>query len=516
VQTVDVVRADASGWISRLNAVLNRPSVAGSLIAAVAVVAGVIYLILPPTASLLNGDTPDYLYFDAGRPIGYPIFVRVVWWLTDSYAAIRPVQMLIFIFSASWASWAVFRYGWGGIAAISFQLGVLGHPGPVGLADSIMSDSLAASLYLFYLAAVLSFVRAPALGRYAVTCVVMALLITVRPVGVALIASNLALLLLYRRDLQREFFAASALLLVLAFAGWFVTPAVHSLTGGEKVSTPLARGLVQKVIFEEPEPAQTRSCEEDFIENLTRPALEYMRTVPAEHRDLMRLRYSTYLRFKTIIPGLVQRHHFTREAEADPILMCYSLARIRENPLSFLHTIAHDYWTFVTNHTFITARQRDDYNVFRAAHPPVLPPVFRNTDDHYEMRERAVRDLGQDTVAATEFMAEEIPFDPPRARPEVLILALKLVQVAATFGGLACILLVPIRLMGGSVARDWVTLGVLAIAAQVSLIITSVVEIALPRYVFPIWPYYWITIIVLTIWAARSVLKTRPLRSAGR
>ena len=517
MRTASVVRADASNWLIRLNTVLNRPAVALSLLAAFAMATGLTYLLLPPASPLLNGDTPDYLYFDAGRPIGYPIFLRVISLLTGGYEAVRPVQILLFVLSAFVASWAVFRHGWGFMAAFIFELGVLGYPGPIGLADSIMSDSVAASLYLLYLAAVLGFVRRPTPGRYFSACLVMALSITVRPVGVALIASNLALLLLYRRDLHGKFLPASGLLLVLALAGWFATPVTHSFVSGEKAGTPLARGLLQKVIFEQPKAGRAPSCDDEFIESLTLPALRYIQAAPEQQRDMLRLRYSSYLRFKSIIPGLVQRHDLKREADADPILMCYSLARIRENPLSFLQVTVQDYWNLVINHTFITKEEQDSYNAFIATHPPVLPPAFANTRRHSEMRERAARETSPgDTVVASEFIADEVSFEPSRARPAAIIVLLKLIQVAATLAGFVCIVLVCLRLMGFRTAEDWVTLGVVAMAAQFSLLLTAIVEMALPRYMFPVWPYYWLTIVFLSLWAWRKAFGRRPPRWASR
>ncbi|MBX6743526.1 MAG: hypothetical protein IRY87_15945 [Acetobacteraceae bacterium] len=253
---------------------------------------------------------------------------------------------------------AVFRYSWGFIAAFAFELGVLGYPGPIGLADSIMSDAVAASLYLFYLAAVLSFARRPPVGRYGLACLVMALLITVRPIGIALIISNLALLLLYFRNMRKGSLFASGLLFGLALIGWYVTPVTHSLINGRNASTPAARGLLQKVIFEEPKPGHAPSRDDAFIEGLALPVLHYMRAVPPQHRDLIRLRYSGFLRFESIIPGLVQKCHLARDADVDPILRCYSLAKIREDPLSFLQVTLHNYWDLVTNYTFITSQQQ--------------------------------------------------------------------------------------------------------------------------------------------------------------
>ena len=505
-----VVRAGVASLMSRLSVVANRPAVAVSVISGVAAVICFVYILRTPASPLLNGDTQDYLYFDPGRPIGYPIFVRAIWLLTGDYSAVRPVQILLFVLSACVASWAVFRHGWGFITAFVFLLGVVGYPGPIGMADSIMSDSVAASLYLFYLAAVLGFVRVPSLGRFCLVCLVMALSITVRPVGVALVASSLALLCLHRRELRGGALRASGLLAVFAVVGWYATPAAHSLMSGASAGTPVARGLIQKVMFIEPIPDRTPSCDDDFIESLTLPVLRYMRGVPEQHRDLLRLRYSSYLRFASIIPGLVERHHLARESDADPILMCYSLARIRERPLPFVAATARDYWNLVVNHTFISAEQRADYNSFLAAHPPVLPPAFRNTDSHYQQRERAVQDtMPLDAAAASEFLRDEISFEPPPARPAALVLMVNLIQVAATVIGFVCMVLVCLHLAGIRIPGDWITLGVIAIAAQFSLAITAVVEMALPRYVFPVWPFYWITILVLVLRISRTALRRR-------
>ncbi|MBX6743525.1 MAG: hypothetical protein IRY87_15940 [Acetobacteraceae bacterium] len=87
-------------------------------------------------------------------------------------------------------------------------------------------------------------------------------------------------------------------------------------------------------------------------------------------------------------------------------------------------------------------------------------------------------------------------------------MALEFVQITATIAGFVCIALARLHLIGRRIADDWATLGVIAPAAQCSLIVTAIIEIALPRYFFPVWPFYWITIVYLARfayeWASRK------------
>src|SRR5271154_3197812 len=56
--------------------------------------ATVVYLKLSP-GSLLMPDSPDYIYFDPRRPVGYPFFLVVIKFFTGGYELVGPVQIVM-------------------------------------------------------------------------------------------------------------------------------------------------------------------------------------------------------------------------------------------------------------------------------------------------------------------------------------------------------------------------------------------------------------------------------------
>jgi hypothetical protein len=85
-------------------------------------------------------------------------------------------------------------------------------------------------------------------------------------------------------------------------------------------------------------------------------------------------------------------------------------------------------------------------------------------------------------LAATDFEA-------PPARPRSMALALAAFQVMAAVMSTIGIIAVGLAVCGFRKAdRNWAIIGVLGVAAQGIMIVTAIAEIALPRYVYPVWP----------------------------
>jgi hypothetical protein len=55
---------------------------------------------------------------------------------------------------------------------------------------------------------------------------------------------------------------------------------------------------------------------------------------------LVRSQYARVFRFASVVPGLADRHNFASASQIFPILMCYTLARYRQTPVTMLEDIA--------------------------------------------------------------------------------------------------------------------------------------------------------------------------------
>jgi heme A synthase len=76
----------------------------------------------------------------------------------------------------------------------------------------------------------------------------------------------------------------------------------------------------------------------------------------------------------------------------------------------------------------------------------------------------------------------------PKARPYILIIGLTTAQLCSIFASVVLLWPLWLRIRRAPVKDIWVLLGLVALTAQLQLGITSVVEMAQPRYIYPVWP----------------------------
>lgn len=448
------------------------------------------YMTVPSTVPLLMPDSSSYLNFESDRPIGYPAVLAATRFLTGDYSNIRYVQIFIYCAATGLLGILLWRFSQSLIMSLIAQLGILGHPGPINLAQTVMSDSLSASVIVLFVCALFYFFERPCMKRYVVICAVAAVSVTLRPINVALIPAVIMLGAHFRQTIGASVWMISLICMAIFAAGVEVTPIASRLIHGSfETSTPLARGLFQKAIFMDARPDDPlhKDCDASYIESITGPINAYLRTVPVEMQSLMRFRYSQIIRFSSILPELEKMHRGSSDTNRDKILMCYTLDRFRENPLAVVHQSAVEYWNMIENYTFITRQQRNDYLAFLSAHPPILPPMNEIPD---------------------------APFDPPKARPILLIAALKIVQLPAALLGAVLALATIVRIQPLALSDRWLIVGLIALAAQSILAITAVVEMAQPRYFFPVWPLFWVVLVIAV--SARSATRILPAHSIAK
>jgi len=439
------------------------------------------YLITPSGVPLLMPDSNSYINFDPGRPIGYPVALAVTKFVTGDYSNIRYVQILIFCFTTGLLGMAIWRFSQSLILALIAQLGIFAYPGPISLAQSMIADSLSASVIMLLVCTLFYFFLNPSLKRYALICGVAAVSITLRPVNIALVTVPVILAVTCRKKICEQIGIIASVCVAIILVGIEITPIAGRLIHGNfETSTPLARGLFQKAIFMDPRPDNSphKECDASYIESITGPINAYLQTVPVEMRSLMRFQYSQIIRFSSILPGLESRHRESSDYNSDKVLMCYTLERFREDPMSVVRQSVAEYWNLISNYTFITRQERNRYLSFLAMHPPVLPPMNEGPD---------------------------APFDPPKGRPILIIAALKVVQLLTTIVTAVLAAATLARFPSVALSDHWLVAGLVALAAQSLLATTAVVEMAQARYFFPVWPLFW-TVLVMTAFGALSAI----------
>lgn len=484
------------------------------VLAAFPLLVAVFYILASSGDPLLNPDSPGYLFFDSDRPIGYPAFLFLVKQLTGGYLLVRPLQIVLFCAAVFGVSISVSRATGSWFLPLIFQVGALGYPGPIHLANQIMSDSLSASAILLFIVALFGYARAPSVKRYLLVCLVFGGAITLRLDNVALLAPALILPLLMRPGTSIAALSCVALGIATAAVSWQATHiAKLALHGDAEPSMLVATSLLQKVIFTPPRAAiPSTTCDAAFIEEITAPMIAYMQGVPAEFADIMRFRYSSYVRYESILPGLVALHGLRSVHQVEGTVMCYTLARFRQDPGSVIAQTAHEYKNLISNYTFISPGRWAAYRTYLESHPPPLPPRAPKPAEQFEMASAAIAAVGGPMMSRPEEFTttSATPFEPPQPRSPALILVLRTFQIAATVLSVALVARLltvwvwPIR------DRRWIVLGLISLFIQLHLIIVAIAEIAQPRYLFPIWPALWL-VTILTLW---SLVEMRVRRRA--
>jgi hypothetical protein len=475
--------------------------------------AAVVYLNLSP-GSLLMGDSPGYIYFDPGRPVGYPFFLAGIKFFTGGYEHVGPVQIVMLAVSSAVVASVVAHTTERWIMALVLEIGLLAYPAPFKSANVIGSDPLSTCLYLLFIASLFWFGARPSLRRYLPLCLIVFLAIPVRPVNIAMIPGALAAGLYFLG--LKSAIRSSATVLVAAILGICITPATNYLLhGSPKSYTPLVRGLFAKAISGTP-PETSAMVDADlaFIRQSVLPLNNYIQKAPPEFRDLMRRSINGYLRFGVIIPTLVERHRVQHGQEIDPILLSYTREYIRRDPLYFLGQIARDYVNLARNYTFITRYEREKYQEFLELNPPPLPALVPDPTDYRKgLLPAAIAEMhGKSSYVPGD--AEKMELEAPQARPMVLILAIDAIQVFAVAISLGSLLLLPILAFKKRVDSVWAIIGIASVMIQMNMLATALGEIAEPRFMYPIWPLLWL-VLVLAGWKLWSIATSLRMASGS-
>lgn len=469
------------------------------------------------SVSYLVPDSPSYINFDTQRPIGYPVFIWSLKTVFGSYGAVIQAQLVIFCLSVAVLGHAVLRLTGALLPALALELLIVIHPGPIGLYDRIMSDSLATSVAALFMAAAIHALRTRSTAAFVALCVTLAVAVTVRPINLVLVAPVLAVAWLSADGMGRMFLSRGTLTAAVTAMAVLATPMVHlAMYGRADSSSPLERGLIQKVMFSrDVVSSSSEACDAPFIKEKIAPVLDHIEGAPSGTTAwLLKRKYTDYLRSRVLIPGLVERHGFETRHQTNPILLCYTVNAARQFPQAFAAGVWEEYWKLIGNGTFITAAQKEEFDSYVITHPPVLPPAYPpGYPDVPAYPETTLQHTTPKAVAndADDADSVEIEFNAPKARSLPLILGLKFIQ----YGAWALSALAIVAILFGGVRRSafGLPLSVMAVAGlayHMTVAATAVVEMTLSRYIFLLWPE------IAVIWIMAAVLAFKRMRGLRR
>jgi hypothetical protein len=475
----------------------KRGAVVYSVAVGIPALAFLVYLSLPAHGPLLTQDGPGYMYFEMHRSVGYPLFLAGVKAVFGDLRMVAELQLLIYCAATVALGLSIYFASGSLVLMTLLELGVLLYPGPAQMSQQILSDSLSASLIMLWAAALISVVDRKRTSSVVALSATTAAALSVRSGNLALVPAGFLAILAFGNLLSMPRLAQIAIFAAGVAGGFGITPAVHTaIYGDAHTPSSLAIAVFQKVMFIPPSRVSTgTACDQDLIDPLLAPVNSYLQTAPTVVRSVLELRYSAYLRYSVILPSLTKKLGGVSSGKIDDSIMCYTVARFSEAPGAVTVRIITEYWKLLTNWTYITQQERAAFYDFVAKHPPVIPTRVEKPAEETGLRRRAIAELGGIAgIADTEAFIKDgmlgaSDFEAPPARPRSMALALAAFQVVAAVISTIGIVAVGLAVCGFREAdRNWAIIGVLGVAAQGIMIVTAIAEIALPRYVYPVWP----------------------------
>ncbi len=443
----------------------------------------------------MTGDSSGYMFFHATRPVGYPAILALISRITPDYSAVIPFQFALLALSIAALALSLWRASGRLWIALAVELVAIANPAYWANASAIMTEALSAATLNLFCAVLVLQVRvsrpwmAPA---YALLCLVG---IALRPVNIAMgPAAILALVLLAEGPWGRRLRSAAlpALIVVAGVvAGYVATPLAQRVVHHEAVAAnPLARGLLQKIIFHE-WPSGTvpgvDPADQAIIERPARAVRAYLAQAPADLRPALERTYSDYLRFEVILPALAERHHVDAEWRIDPVLSRYAMARIEQHPVAFASDVLAEDLRLLSYQGFYDRRHAVRAADFLRTHPPVLLPLPPALPEGAVLDRRARQALGKTNAPSTTYdLPAHLTPAPPRST--ALILGQRGFHALAAGLGLAFLVIAVLcadRGLGWE--RQAAGLAALGLLLHAETGLTALSEFGLLRYISPLW-----------------------------
>lgn len=473
---------------------MNNARMGDALLLLIPILIAVYHTIHSHSALMSGGDTPTYLYFHPSRPLGYPLFLAIVHVMAPHYRALTAVQALLLGGSIG-ALGLAFRRTTKSLAVALFVelLLVLSRP-YWGNTSQVMSEALSAVvLNLFCAVAVLNIKsRRPwILYAYALLTLIG---ITVRPINIVLAPVAIVIVGLLSEGGFVARLRASAVPAMIIIAGLVVgdlaTPLAQRIVHGPvHTGSPLARGLFQKTFYHDwpsTPVAGVDPADVALIDRATRPVSAYLHTAPVDMRPYLERGYSTYLRFKVLLPELAQRHGVADPWDIDGELFRYSVARILQHPKDYLTDLVLEDLRLLSYQGYDSRKFQSRLTAFLKARPPVSFPPVPTAPAWARDERRADADLGATIAHADDTPGVEKDVQPIPPRSTIQIVAGRAYYTAAALIGLIAPLLL---LFPSRVGAAWRPLAVLAgfgLLLHATCLLTVVSEVGLFRYLVPI------------------------------
>ena len=302
-----------------------------------------VYLNAFRNETLIAKDSLSYINFSPDRPIGYPIFLSIIGLFDKSYALAFPVQLALLCGSSALLAIAIASFLDSYVAGTLLLGMLLANKVMLRLSASIMSDPLACILLTLFTAFSISYVRSARLQNACIKTFFVGWSIACRPINIVFPLSDLLIVLLGNTKIRTRLKHA-VIALAFALISLMITPLFHLFYSASVATSPLARGLFQKAIFDAPvDKSAYARCVDEATFSAIEASKDYIARAPESFRPVLVAKMSDYVRFQIVIPALNRAGR-----PVDQSLMCFAMDAMKKYGFTILRDDLADYIRLAT------------------------------------------------------------------------------------------------------------------------------------------------------------------------
>ncbi len=421
----------------------------------------VVQLLRPAPAKLLQVDSPSYLAFAPTRTGGYPLFLHMVETLPGGLHDLPAIQLGLCALAATFLCVSFRRLlGCRTTAALLLVL-LLGNPQVTRLSFMIMTESMFLSCLMVLIGLFCRILRRPRATTLAWASLVAGMAVLIRPAGYALAVSLPLLALWCRRGAHPLIGTLPALALPYLAALGLGMAAYHGEHGLWRTQTLLGKSLLGKAaaIADVKQPGSDPQAVATIAATVAPDRTVIDKAPTLFDRFRLLVPYYDIWRNETVYDALLAQD---AAAKANPTafdgrLTRISLAVVAAAPGAYLADVALNYAALWWLPDAMTHAELAHFRAVLAALGP-LPHLGRYPAWHHEHNDAVIWALR----------------------------GLMLTAFAASLWWAGVVFAYAVR-------REWpppvAQLGfAIGLLVQASFVLTAVVEAALPRYVWAMWP----------------------------
>jgi hypothetical protein len=447
---------------------------------------GVFSLILP-SPGLLHPDSPTYLEFSPNRTAGYPLFLSLLARFDPTYELLPLIQMVILVVSVAFLVEACHRIYQSAITWALVGSVILLNPFLWRYTGMMLTESLYTSACVLFLASIVVAIKNRPHGAYwlLVAGLFIAIAIAIRPVGYALIGAALFGSLLWKRRFLFSFviIITPVVASVFALSAWNWSK--HGVFATQVVGGYEAIGKLALLI-----PTDLSGQNHDVAAQIAKNLESISSRLPSSvdrSRDYYWMTYLSFndLRTQVVFPALARATgaRDTIDNDLQPVqtqlrinelASAIAIQTVLHRPIAYLQNVLVHFvalWTYPT-----MSDKKEQVHLHEMLCRPEFEKVY--CQDGFT----PVRVVVPSTVALSK---------------DIFLTALMLLSLALP--------LVVLFRKNGSLLSAATAVTAVCINANYALI--ALVEVGLPRYSIPMWPF----VCVLT---AQLILLSLPRHTA--